>query len=548
MKKFILFLPLLLFGKEVTLDFLASKPSSIAKDYYIYKFFDQNITSKEADIAFYQIKNVNKKLFLKYAKKTDKKEIKKVAKCLKTKKDEVLKGDESCIAIWITPYRFLKLDKKDKEFVLKKIKKFKFYKQYKILSANYPFELLLKNRDLFIKTFISVGDKNREKFFDRYVDIETLNYLKNQKNFDTFIKIAATSNLKKLHFSLFALNPKELSHQSNFFIAILAIKYKLFSIAKKYLIEAKKKAYYTFDIDKCNFWLYKITKKKKFLNELTNSKDINIYSLYALDKRHKKLEIKKLKIDNEYIYLVSTKKIPDINALKNTQNKKNNININDPFEWLKILNKINKTKNNELLKLAINFKDPKNLPIFSFILEKYFNYTIHPFIMPYERFLQKNEDKALLYAIARQESRFIPSSISRSFALGSFQIMPFLAKAIAKEKKMKNFDLDLMFNEKINLEFAKYHLNFLKRKLFHPLLIAYAYNGGIGFLKRKVIDKNIFKKDPYLAMELIPYSESRKYGKKVLANYIIYSKIFNKNIDTIKTIDKLVEFDHNHRF
>jgi len=33
--------------------------------------------------------------------------------------------------------------------------------------------------------------------------------------------------------------------------------------------------------------------------------------------------------------------------------------------------------------------------------------------------------KALMLAIARQESKFIPASISRSFALGMMQFMPF---------------------------------------------------------------------------------------------------------------------------
>ena len=163
----------------------------------------------------------------------------------------------------------------------------------------------------------------------------------------------------------------------------------------------------------------------------------------------------------------------------------------------------------------------------------------------------KNSKKALIYAIARQESRFIPSSISHSFALGSMQIMPFLAKAIAKEKKIKNFDLDMMFDEKTNLDFAITHLNFLEKKLKHPLLIAYAYNGGIGFLKRKVIDRKIFSKkrfQPFLAMEMIPYSESRRYGKKVLANYIVYSKILGFKTSLKELIKKLTLFDHNHRF
>ena len=43
--------------------------------------------------------------------------------------------------------------------------------------------------------------------------------------------------------------------------------------------------------------------------------------------------------------------------------------------------------------------------------------------------------KSLIYALGRQESRFIPTSVSSSYAMGTMQIMPFLSKAIAKELK-----------------------------------------------------------------------------------------------------------------
>lgn len=558
MKKLLFLLPLLLFGKEVTLDFINSKPASIAKDYYIWRFLNQNITSKEADAAFYQIKNVNKKLFLSYSKKSSDPFIKNAGICMKLKKSEVLDKDENCTAIWLTPYRFIKLSTDEQKKVLKKIEKFAFYKKYKILSSDYPFEMLLQNSDIFIDTFISVGDRYREEKLNKTVPVEVLNRLLKNRRFDSFVNISVTNpNLKKIHFSFFKLEPKKLSHHSSFLIGILAVKYNLYNIAKKFLIEAKKKAYYNFDIDKCNFWLYKITEDKKYLNELVNSSDINIYSIYAYELLNKTLDIghwtldignKKLKI----WYVNNSKNLKVIPLINSSTNplihSSTQQNINNPFVWFNILNRIKMLKNEKLLEYAQNFKNKNCLPVYAFIIEKYFKYHLHPFITPYERILPKDEDKALVYAIARQESRFIPSSISRSFALGAFQIMPFLAKAIAKEKKIKDFDLDMMFEEKINLDFALHHLKFLKRKLDHPLLIAYAYNGGIGFLKRKVIDKKLFDNDPFLAMELIPYAESRKYGKKVLANYIVYSKIFKKDVKLTELIKRLTQFDRNHHF
>ena len=109
------------------------------------------------------------------------------------------------------------------------------------------------------------------------------------------------------------------------------------------------------------------------------------------------------------------------------------------------------------------------------------------------------------------------------------QIMPFLSKALAIELK-EPYDIFKQLEAKTNLRYANKHLNFLEHRLNHVLFIAYAYNGGIGFTKRKILKAGLFKKgrfEPYLSMELIPYDESKKYGKKVLVNYLLYNNMMN---------------------
>ena len=119
--------------------------------------------------------------------------------------------------------------------------------------------------------------------------------------------------------------------------------------------------------------------------------------------------------------------------------------------------------------------------------------------------------------------------------------MPFLSKAIAKELNIKYNIMDQL-KAKYNLKYANHHLNYLEKRLKNPLLIAYAYNGGIGFtirlLKKGFFNKNSqYKKfEPFLSMELLPYDETRKYGKKVLANYYIYNNYINNRKLKIKTI------------
>ena len=106
------------------------------------------------------------------------------------------------------------------------------------------------------------------------------------------------------------------------------------------------------------------------------------------------------------------------------------------------------------------------------------------------------------------------------------QIMPFLSKSIAKQNHLK-YDIDKQLLADTSIKYASIHLDYLKKYLNNPLYIAYAYNAGIGFTKRLLKSKGFFTQDrfePFISMELIPYLETRKYGKKVLANYYIYKK------------------------
>jgi len=53
-----------------------------------------------------------------------------------------------------------------------------------------------------------------------------------------------------------------------------------------------------------------------------------------------------------------------------------------------------------------------------------------------------------------------------------------------------------------------------------------------------MLKNGLFKKDkfdPFISMELVPYKESRKYGKKVLANYYIYLNLLGKK-STLKEL------------
>jgi len=522
----LLFVSSVVFSKEITLDFLNSKPKSIYKDYYIWRYLDNNISSKTALKLLGDTKRVNRKIFIKFAKKIDDKSYKKILKCYKMKPKEFLKSDADCVKIGFSSYDATKLSLKELAVIDKIIfKKYpKLHNIYQILLSNKPFKELTKSdKDTFFDTFNKVGSLYREKHFNSFLNKNFLQKIKNDKRFNQTVKLIVTNvKLDKLQSSLLDINSSNLSARTNFFLFLNAIKKDKKELAKKYLSLAQKKFYFRFDKDKVLFWRYLVYKDLDSLYKLTKSFDANIYSLYAMEK---------LGVEPS-----------NIKVLRYCKDKKPAVDITKPFKWLRILKKIN-NKDTNLTKLSKKFDSCEELPVKSFILERADFKNYNYFILPYFRYLKNysTDKQALLLAIARQESRFIPSSISSSYALGMMQFMPFLAKATAKQKKIKNFDLDDMFKPKIAYSFAYGHLNYLQKKLNHPLFIAYAYNGGIGFTKR-MLKNGLFKKgiyEPYLSMELVSYDESRHYAKKVLANYVIYKNILGEKISIITLLKKL---------
>ena len=515
-----------LFSREITLEFLNSKPKSIYKDYYIWRYLDNNISSKTALKLLGDTKRVNRKIFIKFAKKIDDKSYKKILKCYKMKPKEFLKSDADCIKIGFSSYDATKLSSKELRLIDDKIsKKYpELHNVYQILLSNKPFKQLIKSdKDTFFDTFNKVGSLYREKYFNSLLNKNFLQKITSDKRFNQTVKLIATdAKLDKLQYSLLDINSSSLSAKTNFFLFLNAVKKNKKELAKKYIYLAGKKFYFRFDKDKVLFWRYLVYKDLDSLYKLTKSFDANIYSLYALEK----LGIKPA----------------NIKVLKECKHTNPTIDITKPFEWLRILGKLN-SKDTNLTKFAKKFDSCDEIPVKSFALERSDFKNYNYFILPYYKYLKfyTKERQALLLAIARQESRFIPSSISSSYALGLMQFMPFLAKATAKQKKIENFDLDDMFKPKIAYSFAYEHLNYLQKKLKYPLFIAYAYNGGIGFTRR-MLKSGLFKKgayEPYLSMELVPYDESRRYAKKVLANYVIYKNILGEKASIRTLLKKL---------
>jgi len=284
--------------------------------------------------------------------------------------------------------------------------------------------------------------------------------------------------------------------------------------------------------DKSLFWLYKVTGKKSYLNKLRQSYHINIYTLLAAD--------------------ITNSKYP--RSIVTPTVKKNSvfyIDETNPIHWAKVKAKMH-LPSTDLEDLAEMCESKATIGMHTYLKAKACNYKKSYFPFPYRSTMKKfsKERQAMIYAIARQESRFVPASVSRSFALGMMQFMPFLIDHVAKEKG-ERIDYDDIFNPIKAIEYADFHLDYLDKWLFHPLFVAYAYNGGIGFTKRLIRKKNYFRKgnfEPYLSMEKMTNVEAREYGKKVLTNYVIYLNKLGKPTRLLPYMKTLTDPSKTDRF
>jgi soluble lytic murein transglycosylase len=136
----------MLSSREITLDFFSDKTRSIAKDFYIWRFLDQNISAKKAEALIGEVNIMSSKLFFKFADKLDIEGFKEIADCLKAKPKELINASADCIALGLTPDKATKLTKDELITVADKVRE-KYpnrVKIYEILASNNPFNALIK--------------------------------------------------------------------------------------------------------------------------------------------------------------------------------------------------------------------------------------------------------------------------------------------------------------------------------------------------------------------------------------------------------------------
>lgn len=136
-------------------------------------------------------------------------------------------------------------------------------------------------------------------------------------------------------------------------------------------------------------------------------------------------------------------------------------------------------------------------------------------------------DRALLFALARQESAFNASAENPSGAAGLMQIMPATARAISGRRQ------DLR-DPSTNLALGQ---EYLHRLLADPavngnlFMMAIAYNAGPGWLvKWRAADPT---SDALLFVESLPNQETRSFVERVMANIWVYQSRFGQQTPSL---------------
>ncbi len=135
-------------------------------------------------------------------------------------------------------------------------------------------------------------------------------------------------------------------------------------------------------------------------------------------------------------------------------------------------------------------------------------------------------DKAVVYAIARQESTFDPQAVSHAGARGLLQLMPATAQITARKAGLSFDAARLTRDPAYNAALGSAHLGELAADYQGSYILTFAaYNAGARRVREWIEaygDPRDPSVDPIDWVERIPFSETRNYVQRVMENVQVY--------------------------
>lgn len=205
--------------------------------------------------------------------------------------------------------------------------------------------------------------------------------------------------------------------------------------------------------------------------------------------------------------------------------------LNNAGLWVEAAQEMNlryKNANSQQLWLAANLANRMGL------IERQVSYAERSGVLewqirfpnPYRAIVAKEAQQfgvnpALITAVMRQESRFMPHAYSSVGATGLMQLMPDTARSVATSLELgSKVNTAYLFQPALNIRLGTAYLRMLKGDGLRNVEVIASYNAGIGRVKQWNKNLSHLQKEEWV--ELIPFDETRNYVKNVLSNQAYY--------------------------
>ena len=130
-------------------------------------------------------------------------------------------------------------------------------------------------------------------------------------------------------------------------------------------------------------------------------------------------------------------------------------------------------------------------------------------------------DPYWLVALARQESAFDPKALSPAKARGLLQLMPATARRVARQLNLRRPSLAQLNDPELNIRLGSKYLADRLRQFNGDIDQALAsYNAGPHRVDRWLPQSDVV--DARIWIENIPFNETRKYVRRVMAAETIF--------------------------
>ncbi|MDH5784344.1 MAG: transglycosylase SLT domain-containing protein [Chromatiales bacterium] len=141
-------------------------------------------------------------------------------------------------------------------------------------------------------------------------------------------------------------------------------------------------------------------------------------------------------------------------------------------------------------------------------------------------------DPSWVYAVARQESAMMPDARSPAGAMGLMQLMPSTGKAVAKRLNYPISDTEQLLVPDINIRLGAAYLRQVLDRFNNPVLATAAYNAGPHRVDKWFPEDGHVDADIWI--ENMPFNETRKYVRRVMAYSVFYDQRLDKPITRLQ--------------